>query len=528
MSGRQNAAFSCFFILSAILCFQSLVATAAVADWYYTEGPLRGSLKSDQPLPLYNSDRDHLWNRLFATFYIRPSELESRPDYPADPVLLDDYERKRRSGQLPAGPVVKRWEGGDSMSFLGWPKTRYFSEAATYERATKVLDEFLETGGERLIADPLKRAFLQRDLWAVFDHLIGQNIDRFGDLELAQKRAGIPDYEIGKDELESGDRVVMQRRESMCRKIAVIMKRLALPREAILALPDTYAAAVASGHFGTKHGFKCEANYLPPGLLTAPDEWVEIDTSPESLHSDKREGQIDYVAWNIRGRSYYRIFWRFPAGRAAVEEYLRYLKKEGVDWVRTAQQGYIALKPEVRQIPVGTEAATVQCMMLLDEQLNPAPTRVVESVRVTVYKNVDGKADPETNTGRGMICREYIARRQLLFDGLKQGGLARQPDDAPTYRVLLNGIQDWGISARQHSAVQSCLACHMYDKDRVGVFSLNSIFCFAPNRGMPGIVIPLGSGPIKTYSRAERIGRWKMGTEEYMRLVEHAREKEQE
>jgi hypothetical protein len=162
-------------------------------------------------------------------------------------------------------------------------------------------------------------------------------------------------------------------------------------------------------------------------------------------------------------------------------------------------------------------------MILLDENLNPVPTRVIELVHLLVYRNVDGAADPESNTGRGLTARQYVARRRLLFDGLKQGGLERQPDDAPTYRVLLTADKDWGAFGRQQSVVQTCLHCHMYDSDRVGVFSINSIFCHVPERGMPGIVIAMGSGDIRTYSRAERTARWKLGQEDYLRLVEYAR-----
>lgn len=491
-------------------------------DWYYAEGPLRGSLKSDRPLPLYDVRPDHLWNRVFAVFYTRPSALPSAPEYPTDSTKLDEFEHQQRRGELAPGPVVKRIEGGDTKSLLAWSKTRYYSEPTTFERANRLLDEFLETHGERLIDHPLQRAFFQRDLWAVFDHLIGQNIARFGDVDLAKRRAAVHDYEIGKEDLQFDDPAVMQRRETLCRKLAVILKRLALPKAVLETLPDTYAAAIRSGHFPAQHDFDSRPNYLPPGLLTRPDEWVEIDTSPEPLHTDKREGQLDYVAWNIRGRSYYRIFWRFPGGRKSVEEYLKYLGEDGVDWRKTARQGWIALKPDVRQIPVGTETAIVEFMIGLDDHLEPVPTPVVESVRVNVYRNVDGTPDPRTNTGRGLISRIYVVRRWLLFDHLNRGGLERLPDDAPTYTVLLNGTQDWGISARQQSVVQSCLACHIYEPTRVGVFSLNTIFCFAPDR-MPGIVMPMGSGDIPTHSRAQRVAHWKLGQEDYLRLIEYAR-----
>lgn len=512
----------------ALVIWFGVVCAPCVAagpqDWYYTDGPLRGSLKIDRPLPLYDADVDHLWNRLFAVFYIRPSELPSRPnEYPADPTQLDEYEHKMRRGEVAPGPVIKRIEGGDTMSFLAWSKTRYFFEAASFERERKLLDEFIEKHGEQLIDDPLKRAIFQRDLWTVFDHLVGQNIARFGLPNFASRRSPPADYEIRAGELPFDGEAAMQRREILCRKLAVVIKRLALPQSVIKTLPGNYAAAVRSSYFSAGARFDFRRNYLPPDLFSRPEEWVEIDTSPEPLHTDKHEGQIDYVAWSNRGRSYYRIFFRFPAGRQAVEDYLKYLQQEGVDWQKTARQGYITLKPGVRQIPVGTQTAIVEFMIALDDQLEAVPTEVAESVRVSIYKNVDGTPDPETNTGRGMSFRAYVLRRRLLFDKLNQGGLERLADDAFTYTVLLNGHQDWGISARQQSAIQSCLGCHMYEKDRVGVFSLNTIFCFAPDTAMPGIVIPMGSGEIRPYPRGQRVARWKLGQEDYLRLVEYAR-----
>jgi hypothetical protein len=492
--------------------------------WYYPDGPLRGSLKSDAPLPLYETKPEHLWNRLFAVFYIRPSELPSRPEYPQDSTRLDEWDRKLRSGKLARDPVVKRIEGGDVPAFPAWPKTRYYSELATFQRANKLLDEFIEGRGERLIDDLLTRAFFQRDLWAVFDHLAGQNIVRFGDADLARRRAALSDYRIEPEELQRDDAAAIGRREILCRKLAAVIQRLALPKSAIEALPDNYAAAIGSGQFPARHDFDCRSDYLPAGLLTRPDEWVEIDNAPGSQHREHADGQLAYTSWSIRGRSYYRVFWRFPEGRRAVEDYLRYLQREGVDWEKSAREGYIRLKRDVRQIPVGTETAIVEFMVVLDEGLNPVPTRVAALAHVNVYRNVDGTPDPKTNTGRGLISRQYVVRRRLLFDGLKQGGLEQVPDDAPTYRVLLNSPKDWGEFGRQQSVAQTCLHCHMHERDRVGVHSLNSISCYVPEHGMPGIVIPMGSGDIRTYSRAERTVRWKLGQEDYLRLVEYARD----
>ena len=40
------------------------------------------------------------------------------------------------------------------------------------------------------------RAFFQRDLWAVFDHVVGQNIARLNEPGLTERRAIIPDYQV--------------------------------------------------------------------------------------------------------------------------------------------------------------------------------------------------------------------------------------------------------------------------------------------------------------------------------------------
>ncbi len=514
------------FITLWIVCVPAalgVVQRAEPADWYYSAGPLRGSLRVSTPLPLYDADPQHLWNRLFAIFYTRPSELPDRPEYPADTTQLDRWERRLRSGQLHPGPIVKRLEGGDVLSILAWPRTRYFSEPENFSNENRLLDEFLESHGEQLIKDPLKRAFLQRDLWVVFDHLTGQNIARFGDADIARRRAGIPDADVDPSEVTYNDPAAIQRRKNLCSKLAVAIKRLALSRSAIDSLPDNYAVAVRSRAFDSRHDFDPKRSYLPEGLLTRPDEWVEIDNLTGSQHNDPREGQLQHTAFAIRGRSYYRVFWRFPAGRQAVEKYLSYLQREGVDFERSSRDGFIRLKPGVRQIPVGTETAIVQFLILLDQNLVPVPTRVVELVHTRIFKNVDGTEDPQTVNGRGVNSARFVVRRRLLFDHLQHGGFERVPSDAPTFRVLMTASDDWGSYGRQQSVAQTCLSCHMYDRDRVGVHSLNSVSCFVAEQGMPGIVIPLGSGPSQVYSRGQRTARWKIGQEDYVRLVEYAR-----
>jgi hypothetical protein len=478
MGGNHRAWIGSLFFLA--LALAPAATRAAEHDpAYYADGDLAGSLRSSGPLALFDTDPQHLWNRLFAAFYIRESKLPARPD----------------------GPPVKRIEGGDWIDFFGWSGTSYWSEPEVCERLNLALTEFIDGHGERLLEDPLRRAVLQRDLWAAFDFLIGQNIERFGTRE------------------------EQRRRRDVAARLAVIMRALAQPRETLEGLPDNYRAAVASGHFAAEHHFDSAPDYLPPGLLTAQDEWVEIDFYQPNLHEDLADRFITLHTRNYRGRSYFRIFYRFPGGREALADFLEYVDAEGVDWRFAAQNGFIRLKPDVRQVPAGTEVALVQFMMALDDQLRPTPTRIVESVRLRTFANVDGSADPPTNTQLGMNVYEYTLKRRLLFDDLRQGGLAREPDDGPLYRVIFQprrGGRDWGERGRMETLVQQCASCHTGDGP--GVRSLASLV----NSGgfdagaQMGIAVPLAAD--QPSPRGARAARWKERDETYRRLLDFLEE----
>lgn len=357
---------------------------------YHQGGVLDGSLKSAEPLAVYDADPEHLWNRLFAAFYTRTSNIPARP----------------------GGEAIERIEGGDYIDFLGWGGGEYWSSVSTSERLGGLLDEFLENGGSAMVDLPLKRAVLLRDLWAAHDFLTNQNIHRRG--SLATRR----------------------RREELCGKLARIIESLALPREAVEALPDTYAAAVRSGKFAREQDFDTSNDYLPHGLLTEPDEWAEIDFHHPDIHEDLYDRLLTMHARAYLGRSYFRIFYRFPGGSAKLTEYLDRLDDTGVDWRRAAENGFIMLREDSPQIPAGMEVALVQFMMTLDDELRPMATKIVESVRHRIYRNVDGSAEPPTNTNHGMHVMEYTFQRRLLFDHLSHGGLHREPDERELYRVI--------------------------------------------------------------------------------------------
>ncbi|MFO1022130.1 MAG: hypothetical protein U0903_15775 [Planctomycetales bacterium] len=165
---------------------------------------------------------------------------------------------------------------------------------------------------------------------------------------------------------------------------------------------------------------------------------------------------------NYKGRSYFRIFYRFPEGRKQLEAYLKTVETDGIDWKASAQIGFARVKESLPQFPPGVEVALLQFMMTLDDQLRPVPTPIVESVRLRVFRNVTGEPQPPTNTEVGMNVSEYTLKRRLLFDGLKQGGLVREPDNQPIYRVIFMGdfAPDWGDIKRTLTLTQDCRRCH--------------------------------------------------------------------
>jgi hypothetical protein len=465
-------AFACFHTCALGIRF----ATAADPDpYYHASGPLAGSLTTDR-LPIYDADPDHLWNRLFCAFYVRESNLPAAP----------------------GGPPVRRLEGGDWIDFFGWSGTTYWSEPATCQRINALLDEFLATHGERLIDDPLKRTIMLRDLWAAYDFFVGQNILRFGTPE------------------------DLQRRDEVARKLAEIVAALAPTADQIAALPDNYTAAVASGRFAADHANDPRIDYLPPGLLADPQEWIEMDFYQPDLHEDLSGRFITLHTRSYRGRSYFRIFYRWPGGRDELAAYLRYLDDEGIDWRRAAQLGFIQLKPDVRQFPAGTQVALVQFMMTLDQTLRPTPTPIVESLRLRTFPDPAGGESTPTNTGLGMNVYEYTLKRRLLFDDLSHGGLAREPDEQPQYRVIMQPRRDgadWGAEGRTQTLRQQCLACHT--GDGVGVRSLPSIVNMGGFDAGAQLGVAISLAADQPSPRGTRAAKWKTEDETYRRLLEH-------
>jgi hypothetical protein len=97
-----------------------------------------GILRSGAAETLFDSNPDHIWNRLHNTLFIR------------------------------VAPDGARY-GEDSADILYWIRTKNLLEGESRSNAIQVLKEFTESHAATQVQDPWKRALLQSRCWSLFD-----------------------------------------------------------------------------------------------------------------------------------------------------------------------------------------------------------------------------------------------------------------------------------------------------------------------------------------------------------------------
>ena len=406
-----------------------LFALAAMAVWVAVVFAHRQDSASE--VAIYDSNPAHLWNRLHATFFIRE-------DVPSTRLVPDALD-----------PPL-------------WFNTRYLLAEPSHRRAMRILDEFLGTHAENQIRDPLKRAILQRDLWAVFDWSVEREPDHVGD----------PAYDREKRELQA--------------RLAEVMRRVALAPEAIQELPNNYNQAVASGAFATQYDpAHRERAFLPPDLFDPHGPWVELQGpgDPEPV----AEEHFRYFS----GRSSFLIFVRLPGGRKAAFDYLQTLwnfPNATVPSPNYAPGSNVAPSPDLPQLPVGTQFALVRQMTLIDNQGRLVYTPITESVQIRVYRDVAGPIEPPpsgpydsydyAHALSGQDFYQIALSRPQLFSN-KAGGLRAFGANDREFFIFNSRGPDEGTPAQYLSldkyppVVKECVECHFHNGAK-GINSVNS------------------------------------------------------
>jgi hypothetical protein len=342
---------------------------------------------------LYDRDPNHLWNRLYRAL----------------------YERVTKDGKE---------YGYDELDPLLWWETKYLLTDPGHQRAVAVLDEFLTTAGEKAVADPLKRAILQRDLWAVFDWTT-------------------------KSPEPSVPRLHLQNR------LAAAIKRLALRPEQIAGLPDFYRQAIEAKTFAPAYDSnKPSKPFLPVDLFDENGPWVMLSA---------RGGEP--IAFShahfVSGRSVFLTFIRLPGGRAATLTYLKSLGAYPKPWVRDPNDAVGLLpNPSLPQFPPGTQLALVRKAVLIDSQGILQTTNISEDIQIRVHKTipttVSRTVDLDHNEARVAVdVFEFKLSRQKLF-AADSGGLRA----VATGEIEFALFSSHGIDFEQRESLAACAMCH--------------------------------------------------------------------
>lgn len=412
---------------------------------------------SARAVAIYDPDPNHIWNRLHATFYVRE-------DLPGTQLLPDALD-----------PPF-------------WRHTTYLLTQPSHQKALRVLDEFLQTHAENLIHDPVKRAVLQRDLWAVFDWSVEMS----------------PGYEKERHELQA--------------RLADVLRRLALTAEQIGSLPDNYAHAVASGEFAKEYDPDHQDRaFLPPDLFEPQGPWVELEGRGKPLPVAEQHDSF------FSGRSSFLVFLRLPAGRKATFDYLKALWNSppfSSPTYSPVQEE--ALNPNLPQLPPGTQVVLLRQMTLFDDQGKLMASPITESVQTRVYRSVTPSSAPALDIDQiiAISGQDFYAirlSRPLLFAGHAGGLRAARPDDRD-FALFGGAGPDEGSPghytplAAYYPVVKACVMCHR----EVGIHSLSTRGGLLPPNLLQRDPPTEASGP--RWWQDARILSWKQDQEDWRLL----------
>ena len=398
-------------------------------------------LAAPQPpvVRIYDANPLHPWNRLHAALFVRVG----------------------RDG---------REYGGDRVDPLLWVGSKYLLEGPAHDHAAALLREFVDTHADRLIDDPLKRALLQRDLWTLFDWIEGQHTN------------------FEKPLLTTDD--VRRGAESLRGPLATAIRRLALTRGQINALPDNYASSAG-------------ATGMPEDLFTPNGPWINVarpDGPTARAHvSDLGSGK----------NSVFFVLIRIPGGHDAGVRYMEPLRAfDGPLWLDNPALGRFLTpypNPALPQFPEGTEVALVRRALLIDSAGEIVPSRITESVQHRVYRSIeamtpqafaDAHRIDENMFGRaGQEFEEFGLNRAALI-ARRAGGLLPLAASEPFFLTFsAQGFDHFEMRSNDPSqrlgsdaggAKRICKDCH----GAPGVYSFNSYVPFRLMNGPDGAAAP--------------------------------------
>jgi len=239
-----------------------------------------GNLRTRETV--FHSDPQHPWNRLHRLLYSRLTH---------DGNFYDQ----------------------ESLEPLFLPGSKFLTEGPSYQHVITLLDEFLKERADERINDPLRRAILQRDLWAVFSTTISdaQQVVR---VDQERGRISVTDriYDPGDSALSEKQRA---RRRELQKRLVQVMRRIALSARDVDALPDNLTQAVNAGTFPENFDPRIPTKaFLPADLLAKNSSWIAVSNLTRA--NEEFLAAPEHVRFT-RGRSAFMK--RFPDTHVSVE-----------------------------------------------------------------------------------------------------------------------------------------------------------------------------------------------------------------
>lgn len=373
----------------------------------------------------YDPAPDHLWNRLNKALFIRTD----------------------------AGGTQF---GFNEPDILYWAGTKHLLDQPSHQQALTVLDEFINSHGERLVRDPLKRALLQRDLWELFDWAA---------------MPGQPSCQHERNELE--------------RRLAVVICRLALTSNEIASLPDNYAEGVQN-HLPD----------LPHGLFETNGDWVNLTHGPY-------EEEIAPAHNRYFGAcSPFLVMMHAPGGRHEAINYLNQL--DSVDRVWTYRRDnfdgansheFLDFSSGLPQFPAKTEFALVRRMCVIDRAGSIVPTPIIESIQMRRYLAI--AAAERLIISNRVIIKPPERFFEFRMDRRHGACLRELPKSESDFMFFMTkgfdeieGTRRINGHPQSRAVLDDCATCH----SGAGIYSVNSyVRLFSPRYLYPP---KLYSGPV--------------------------------
>ena len=249
-------------------------------------------------------------------------------------------------------------------------------------------------------------------------------------------------------------------RTALMPRLAAVLRRVALTRDQIERLPDTYRAAADSQVFADRYDSARPRAFLPRDLFNPAGPALNASQSTEVEGPWVSIGGLGPVVPHHAGelsRSSFVVLWNLPGGAAETRAYLAklwdfpqpFVPDQAMDGERR-----VTLNPALPALPEGTQVALVRRMLLIDDQGLIVPSNMVQSIQLRVFR---GKQS----------FFEFRMSRESLFAS-KAGGLrAVGPDDVEFLTFSAKGDDPFetrgaaGTGAtRQACSLASAPPCH--------------------------------------------------------------------